>query len=94
MALADITDWYGLGRCLRLNRSIRKNIKEACSSDEERKTAVLKHYIDHHPAPNWREVLWCLHISSGDDYNNSEIVKNQESLQKLYDKNSSQGESA
>ena len=86
-ALVDISDWNGLGRCLRIHRSIRNTIKETYSTDQERKTAVLKEYINHHPAPNLREVSWCLYISTGDDYKNSEEVKSHKSLQKLYDNN-------
>ncbi len=81
---ADITDWNGLGRCLRLHRSIRNDIKKHYPTANERKTAVLKHYIDFHPSPSLTEALWCVCIGSGDDYNNPEAVKQQKSLQKLY----------
>jgi len=85
--LVDISDWNGLGRCLRVHRSIRQEIEKNFTTYQERKTAVLKEYIENHPAPSLQEISWCLYISTGDDYNNSEEVKSHNSLKKLYDKN-------
>ena len=86
--LEDVTDWNGLGRCLRLPRTRRDEIKEDSTyqTDSQRKGAIVEVYLKNHPSPSWKEVAWALCMMTAENYVDTDNVKNHQSLRNMYNR--------
>ena len=59
--LDEVSEWDTLGRYLNVPDLKREGIKRQCSSDSDRKHAVIEEFVNNHPAPSWRIVAEFLH---------------------------------
>ena len=59
--LEGVTDWYRLGYCLGVPGSKRDDACRRSPTDSEGLEAVLKEWLENHPAPSWRGLARALY---------------------------------
>ena len=63
--LEGVTNWYDLGLWLGVPRSKRDDIRCRYLTDSEGLKAVLKEWLENHPAPSWRGLARALYRRRG-----------------------------
>ena len=60
-AFEGVTKWAEIGYRLRVPTAKQNEIRLQYQTDEQRKEAVLKEFLENHPAPNWKEAALALY---------------------------------
>ena len=63
--LADVKDWRstrGLPFFLRIPNSKVKEMEQLYPDLSQRQSALIRYFLDEHPAPSWELVCWALYM--------------------------------
>ena len=60
-AFEGVTKWQEIGYRLRIPTVKQNQIRATYPTDEQRKEAVIKEFLENHPAPTWREAALALY---------------------------------
>ena len=61
LAIMEDRLWQGFGVCVNIPRSELARIRSQCSSQRERKQAVIPYLISHHPCLSWTLIASALY---------------------------------
>lgn len=74
-SLDGVTDWYSLGVWLRVPDSKQNEIKTTHKTEVQRLESLVMYYLNHHPAPSWREVAHALYRMDGGQEKNHKLLR-------------------
>ncbi len=60
-AFEGVTKWDEIGYRLRVPTTQQNEIRSSFQTDDEKKEAILNHFLQHNPSPTWREAALALY---------------------------------